>query len=92
VSGLDNELTADCFAGYMAGFWNINGKLTREELLAGFAVMQFVAKAEPSDSSDMHGDPGQRQGAFFGGFERAKGSVNQQFQNFCKTLDRILEL
>jgi hypothetical protein len=92
VSGLDNELTADCFAGYMAGFWDINGKLTREELLAGFAVMQFVAKAEPSDSSDMHGDPGQRQGAFFGGFERAKGSVNQQFQNFCKTLDRILEL
>jgi hypothetical protein len=50
VSGLDNELTADCFAGYMAGFWDINGKLTREELLTGFAVMQFVAKAEPSDS------------------------------------------
>ena len=92
ISGLDNELTADCFAGYMAGFWDINGKLTQEELMAGFAVMQFVAKAEPSDSSDMHGDPGQRQGAFFGGFERAKGTTNQYYRNFCKTLDRILEL
>jgi hypothetical protein len=92
VSGLDNELTADCFAGYMAGFWNSHGKLTKEELMAGFAVMQFVAKAEPSDSTDMHGDLGQRQGAFLGGFERASGIVNQQYQNFCKTLDRILEL
>jgi pSer/pThr/pTyr-binding forkhead associated (FHA) protein len=92
VSGLDNELTADCFAGYMAGFWDINGKLTEEELMAGFNVMQFVAKAEPSDSSNMHGDPGQRQGAFFGGFERARGNVTQQYQNFCRTLDRILVL
>ena len=60
--------------------------------MAGFAVMQFDPKAEPSDFSDMHGDPGHRQGIFFGGFERAKGSTNQYVRNFCKTLDRILEL
>lgn len=92
VSGLDNELTADCFAGYMAGYWNLQGKLTQAELNQGFVVMQAVAKAEPSDSTDMHGDPGQRKGAFFAGFERASGKVDQQYQNFCKTLDRILRL
>ena len=92
VSGLDNELTADCFAGYMAGYWNSHGKLTQDELNQGFAVMQAVAKVEPSDSTDMHGDPGQRKGAFFAGFERANGRVDTQYHNFCKTLDRILRL
>jgi len=92
VSGLDNELTADCFAGYMAGYWNSQGKLTLEELNQGFIVMQAVAKVESSDSTDTHGDEGQRKGAFFAGYERAGGKVVQQYQNFCKTLDRILKL
>ena len=92
VSGLDNELTADCFAGYMAGYWNSQGKLTQNELNQGFVVMQAVAKAESSDSTDTHGDEGQRKGAFFAGYERAGGKVVQQYQNFCKTLDRILKL
>lgn len=93
ISGLDNELTADCFAGYMAGFWARHGKLTKEELLAGFEVMQFVAKKEPMNSKDSHGDPGQRQGAFMGGVSKAYyGTVNQEYQNFCLTLDRILTL
>ena len=92
ISGLDNELTADCFAGYMAGYWASVNKLNEQELMAGFSVMQAVAKQEPTDSTDMHGDPGQRQGAFLGGYSMASGKVTQEYQNFCRTLDRILKL
>lgn len=92
ISALDNELTADCFAGYMAGYWNTKGKLTEEEQKRGQEVMETVGKSEPRDMNDSHGDPGQREGAFLGGFARAQGNVNQQYQNFCRTLDRILKL
>jgi len=92
VSGLDNELTADCFAGYMAGYWNSQGKLTQNELNQVSDVMQAVAKVTSLDSTTTHVDEGQRKGAFFAGYERAGGKVVQQYQNFCKTLDRILKL
>lgn len=86
VSGLDNELTADCFAGYMAGYWNSQGKLTQAELNQGFLVMQAVAKVESSDSTDMHGDEGQRKGAFLPAMNVQREKLSSNIKTFARHL------
>ena len=92
IGRLNNELTSDCFAGYMAGVWDQHNKLSREELMRGVALMAAVAKAEQFDSNDDHGDPGQRIGAFVGGFRMQKNQVTKEYLNFCRTLDKIIEV
>jgi len=92
IGRLNEELTSDCFAGYMAGLWDEHNQLSRDELERGVVLMAAVAKAEQMDSSDEHGDPGQRIGAFVGGFRMQKQEVTQEYLNFCRTLDKIIEV
>ena len=92
LSRLDNELTADCFAGLMTGHWIGQEQLTKADLQRGFMVMAAVAKQEATDASDPHGDPGQRMGAFAAGIKAYGGEKGVEFANFCKTLEKVLKI
>ena len=91
ISGLEAELIADCFAGMLYGYWDKYGKVNKEEIEDIAKMMIQVSKQEQLDTSAMHGDPGQRVGAFMGGAYRALGQETVQYGNFCRGLDRIID-
>ena len=91
ISGLENELVADCFAGLMHGYWDKYGKLTEAEVMSAAKMMIQVSKSESLSSADPHGDPGQRVGAFLAGALRTTGQQTAEYDNFCKGLDRIID-
>jgi hypothetical protein len=91
ISGLESELIADCFAGLMYGYWDKNGNLTEEDIKSAVKMIIQVSKTEGMNTSDMHGDPGQRAGAFLAGALKAQGQNTVEYQNFCKRLDYIID-
>lgn len=91
ISGLEAELIADCFAGVVHGYWDKYGKITEDDLRFAVTMMNQVSKQEQLNTSDMHGDPGQRIGAFLAGANKASGKDTPQFQNFCKGLERVID-
>lgn len=91
MSGLENELLADCFAGLMIGYWDKYSKVSEQEKTASAEMMIQVSKKEGLNFTDNHGDPGQRLGAFLGGYLRAAGEPSPQYENFCRSLDRIID-
>lgn len=91
ISGLESELIADCFAGVVHGYWDKHGKVTEADVTAAARMMIQVSKQERLNTSDMHGDPGQRVGAFFAGKFKASGKDTPEFQNFCKGLEKVID-
>jgi hypothetical protein len=90
ISGLEAELIADCFAGLMHGYWDKHGVLTEDEVRSALNMMVYVSKQEQLNTTDMHGDPGQRVGAFLAGAQKAQGQETPEYNNFCKSLDRVI--
>lgn len=90
VSGLENEIISDCFAGYMNGYWAKEGKISENEFYSSAKLMIQVSKKEHS-TKDVHGDSGQRLGAFMAGAGKAIGKETVEYSNFCVGLDRILD-
>ena len=91
ISGLEAELIADCFAGVVHGYWDKYGKITEDDVRSAVIMMNQVSKQEQLNTSDMHGDPGQRIGAFLAGAIKASGKDTPEFQNFCKGLERVID-
>ena len=90
ISRLEAELICDCFAGVMHGYWAKWDKITQEEFeMAGKMMIQISKHAE--STTDEHGDPGQRLGAFIAGAARASGEMTQQYRNFCVGLERVID-
>ena len=90
ISRLEAELISDCFAGVMHGYWAKWDKLTKEEYIAAGKMMIQISKYAES-TTDEHGDPGQRLGAFIAGAARASGEITPQYLNFCVGLDRVID-
>jgi predicted metalloprotease len=91
VSDLDGELIADCFAGLVHGYWDRHGKVNEQEVVAAANMMIQVSTKDHMNTSAMHGVAGQRLGAFIGGALKATGKESVEYNNFCKSLDRVID-
>ena len=91
VSDLDGELIADCFAGLVHGYWDRHGKVNEQEVVAAASMMIQVSTKDHMDTSAMHGVAGQRLGAFMGGALKATGKESVEYNNFCRSLDRVID-
>jgi hypothetical protein len=91
VSDLDGELIADCFAGLVHGYWDRYGKVNEQEVVAAANMMIQVSTKDHMNTSAMHGVAGQRLGAFMGGALKATGKESVEYNNFCRSLDRVID-
>lgn len=91
VSDLDGELIADCFAGLVHGYWDRHGKVNEQEVVAAANMMIQVSTKDHMNTSAMHGVAGQRLGAFMGGALKATGKESVEYNNFCRSLDRVID-
>lgn len=91
VSDLDGELIADCFAGLVHGYWDGYGKVNEQEVLAAANMMIQISTKDHLNTAAMHGVAGQRLGAFMGGALKATGKESVEYNNFCRSLDRVID-
>lgn len=50
-----------------------------------------VSTKDHMNTSAMHGVAGQRLGAFMGGALKATGKESVEYNNFCRSLDRVID-